>query len=1176
MTRLILKIYDYLQAHRPVAAISAILLVVAMALSVLTISYKEDISDFLPLESSHQDELKIFQNISGASRVFAIVSSSDTSGSARDTIAAAVYAFAEDLQKLDTTHMVKDFTATIDMDCISETADFAYSNIPFFITEEDFRRIDSLLSDPSFVDEQLQRDKQMLMFPAGGLLSDNLQRDPLNIFTPIVSRLQSTASGLNYEIYNGCIFSPDMNKAIVMLTSPYGASETENNSLLLNLLRQSADSTSAHFTGIRISFTGGPVIAVGNASQIKKDSALSVAVSVLLILLLLATSLRSTRNIFLIALSIAFGWLFAMGGLAFVHNNVSIIVIGISSVIIGIAVNYPLHLVTHLRHTPNVRATLSEIAPPLIVGNITTVGAFLALVPLKSIALRDLGIFSSLLLAGTIFFVLLYLPHLVKVRPHPAEPGCMEVSTRKKSLVSLLSSFSFGNKPITLMLIGILTAVFAFFSLRTTFDSNIANINYMTDEQKADMEYFQKMLPQAKETKRIYVASQDTTLNRALEKSLEVQQNIQDMLSTGCIKAHRGCTGFMPSISEQKHRLALWEKIKKKHADTLHDVLIARSAANGFSAGSFDDFYDILNASYEPQQPEYFMPIAKAAFSSNLSIDSLNHEYAVVDLVDVAPARADSVKNALTAVCRQQHTFDVESMNSAIADSLSDNFNYLGWVCGCIVFFFLWLSLGNLELAIISFIPMAVSWIWILGIMALLGIEFNIVNIILATFIFGQGDDYTIFMTEGAIYEYTYRRKMLASYKRSIILSALIMFIGIGSLIIAKHPALHSLAEVTIIGMFSVVLMACVFPVVIFKWLVMKDGKCRPRPFSLCPMLVMTASATVYFIHLTFIYVVGFILFTLLNPNQKSKAFFHRLVQRLYKWDLSHIPGIALHISGDMQILDSPHMIVANHQSMLDSALMMAISPKLIIIANNNASSNKIISRVFKWLDFYTIPKNGGIDMKVLQQRVDEGYSIMMFPEGQRNQESTILRFHKGAFKIACNLGLDILPIIIHGANDVLPRNSWLAFQGRVTIVIDPVIIMSDQKCDYSELTKSVNCQFRIRYTSIASTIENATYYRKFVLDLYRYRGAEIYAAVRRNINRNRCFTDIIDNPILQKKIKLSDCGYGELAILMAMVHKEIQIEAFMDDTEKLSVARICAENIPNLTFTPKSKSVTQ
>ena len=171
-------------------------------------------------------------------------------------------------------------------------------------------------------------------------------------------------------------------------------------------------------------------------------------------------------------------------------------------------------------------------------------------------------------------------------------------------------------------------------------------------------------------------------------------------------------------------------------------------------------------------------------------------------------------------------------MNSSIATRLSDDFNYIGWTCGIIVFVFLWFSLGSLELAILSFLPMAISWIWILGIMSLVGIEFNVVNVILATFIFGQGDDYTIFMTEGCQYEYAYRRKMLSSYKNSIIISALIMFIGIGALIFAKHPALHSLAEVTIVGMLSVVLMAWLIPPLIFKWLVMNNDQFRKRPIS--------------------------------------------------------------------------------------------------------------------------------------------------------------------------------------------------------------------------------------------------------------------------------------------------------------------------------------------------------
>ena len=139
-----------------------------------------------------------------------------------------------------------------------------------------------------------------------------------------------------------------------------------------------------------------------------------ISIAIILILALLIYAFRNVKSIFYIALAIGFGWIFAIGLMGAVHDRISIIVLGIGSVIIGIAVNYPLHFVAHLKHYPDVRATLKELIAPLVIGNITTVGAFLALVPLNSVALRDLGLFASFMLVGTILFVIVVLPQMVK------------------------------------------------------------------------------------------------------------------------------------------------------------------------------------------------------------------------------------------------------------------------------------------------------------------------------------------------------------------------------------------------------------------------------------------------------------------------------------------------------------------------------------------------------------------------------------------------------------------------------------------------------------------------------------------------------------------------------------------------------------------------------------------
>jgi predicted exporter len=823
MAAIVIRLFDYMRKHRTHGVLGFILITLILAYFLAGQTYKEDISDFLPLNNKYHKALKVYQEISGANRIIGIFQYRDLSETDADTIIYSIERFVEHLKKNDKDKSLTDLTYQIDLEKVTETTEFVYRNIPYFLTSEDYHRIDSLLETQDYIHTQIRNGKQMLMLPVSGIVSENFQRDPLHLFTPIVSQLQKSQSSIEFENYDGYIFSKDMKRAFVMMTSPFGSSETEGNSTLLALLRQSADETESEISDVSIRFTGGPVIAVGNSKQIKTDSIIAVMLAIVLIVALLFYVFRSIWHLFLIVLSIIWGWLFAMGILSCIHQQVSVIVIGISSIIIGIAVNYPLHLIAHLQHTPDVRSALKEIIPPLVVGNITTVGAFLALVPLQSVALRDLGLFSSFLLVGTILFALIFLPHLLK----------NGAGREKGNIILKFTDISIENYRWVIYAIIVFTLFFGYLSLQTGFDTNMSSVNYLTDEQKADMAYFRSFAAKSSADENIYVVSADSTINEALEKSQEIQPLLQKLKQEGLIADKQGCYQFLCSKEEQRKRLEHWNTFVQKHGNTLEHSIIEEATMEGFSAHTFDDFFDILHKSYKPQDFGYFKQLSSSVFASNLMINDKQKEFNVIDVLKVSPQKIESVVSRIENHSSRQYVFDVNSMNTSIATRLSDDFNYIGWACGCIVFLFLWFSLGCLELAILSFIPMAVSWLWILGIMSLVGIQFNVVNIILATFIFGQGDDYTIFMTEGCQFEYAYRRKMLASYKNSIIISALIMLIGIGSLIIAKHPALHSLAEVTIIGMFSVVLMAYLFPPLIFRWLVYNKGCERKRPITL-------------------------------------------------------------------------------------------------------------------------------------------------------------------------------------------------------------------------------------------------------------------------------------------------------------------------------------------------------
>ena len=97
MNKLILKLYDFFKLHRGLMITVLAVLTVLLGLLVSRINYKEDITDFLPLDGNKQEAMRMFQNLSGANRIIAIVGMKDTTKSNPDRIADATDAFINEI-----------------------------------------------------------------------------------------------------------------------------------------------------------------------------------------------------------------------------------------------------------------------------------------------------------------------------------------------------------------------------------------------------------------------------------------------------------------------------------------------------------------------------------------------------------------------------------------------------------------------------------------------------------------------------------------------------------------------------------------------------------------------------------------------------------------------------------------------------------------------------------------------------------------------------------------------------------------------------------------------------------------------------------------------------------------------------------------------------------------------
>ena len=95
--------------------------------------------------------------------------------------------------------------------------------------------------------------------------------------------------------------------------------------------------------------------------------------------------------------------------------------------------------------------------------------------------------------------------------------------------------------------------------------------------------------------------------------------------------------------------------------------------------------------------------------------------------------------------------------------------------------------------------------------------------------------------------------------------------------------------------------------------------------------------------------------------------------------------------------------------------------------------------------------------LNAAKERIAGGTSVLFFPEGTRNPTGKMLPFKKGAFRMALDLGLPILPVTITGTRRILPTKTIKLFPGRAELIIHPPVETADyDNTDLKELMERV------------------------------------------------------------------------------------------------------------------------
>lgn len=1144
-----LFIYAFFKDRRILFFTIVIITVLAATFLASKITFEEDISKTLPGENDKVS--KILKQSSFTNKIILNIFLADSLIAAEpDKLTSFTDELVDSLQNKKFIPFVAQTTFKITDSLMEDVLTFFYENLPIFLAENDFKIIDSLLL-PETIDKSVQKNYKTLISPSSFILKKYILQDPVGIKSLALTKLKQFQLEDGYEIIDGYIFTNNKRNLLLFINPVNSSSETLKNAIFFSQLDKLLEHLSAkNKYCILTEYYGSAAIAVGNARQIKQDIAITVSVAILIILLFIGWFFRNTTIPFISFFPAVFGGIIALAVIFLIKGQMSTIALGIGSVLLGIIVDYALYIFNLQKAKGSMELVIRDMNVPILMCSLTTAVAFFSLMFVKSQVLRDLGLFAGLSIIGAALFTLIILPHLIRAKDQRPEK-------KRTTIIDTIAAYNFESNRILIAIILVVTAVVLFNYKKAIFESDMYSMNFMSPKMEETEENLSKITSISLNS--IFIFCTGENLEQALKDNAYVSQTLENLKNRDIVKSYSNVSSILISDSIQKIRIQKWSNYWSPEKKVLVKNLLTSSGEKyGFKKDAFSKFYLFID--------RIFLPVEISNFNTlrNLFLNDLITEIdGVTTIMSLVKVNIENRSKVYSAFENEKNSIviDWKEITSRFVNSTKTDFDLLVKLCMVFVTITLILAFGRIETGIITAIPMFFSWIWTLGFMGLFGIKFNIFNIVVSTFVFGLGVDYAILMMRGLLLEFKSGQKEISYYKTSIFLSSFTTVIGVGVLLLAKHPSLNSIALVSILGLISVVLISYTIEPILFNWLIEKNGKKRVLPITFADILFTVLELSIGLL-LCFMLNILFILVLPLPITSKAKR---KIMHNAIFWCLNISAFGMINIKKKLindhkEDFKKPSVIISNHQSHIDLPLLLMLNPKIIVLTNKWVWNNPLYALFIRYLGFYSVTNGFEPLIDKLRNKVEEGYSVLIFPEGTRSSDSSIKRFHKGAFLLAEELDLDIVPIIIHGAGDCMNKGENHLKSGSITMKIFPRIKTNDKDFgqDYHERTKSILRFYRNEYQQMKGELETPLYFKKKIIRNYIYKGPvlEWYVRIKLYLETNY---EIIHKIIpLNASVVDIGCGYGMISYMLNFTSDKRTILGIDYDKDKIELANNC------------------
>ncbi len=789
------RIYDFIQARKSLVFGLLGIGIVFSIIGLKFVKYNNNIELMLPRDVEVQNIMRFLREANFSDKLIISLKLKDQKHTTQDLIAASDGLAAAIKSPLVTEVLGSVSTSNV----MSEMTSFM-KYTPQLLGPESLAEITARITE-SGVKDRLKFVYRQSLAPGSSFMMPFLRADPLGISSGILRSIEklSTASGYDVVINNGHLISRDGRHAMIILKTPVVLTEGFGSRKLITYLKEELKRLPDF---VSADIIAGHMHTVSNEEVIKRDIRLTSIIATVVFLLLFLFFFRDLRAVIIFFIPLA-AVAVATNVTYWFFNNLSYFVIGMGTVIAGIADDYAIYVYMAVRKGGGGPEVLSRVIKPVIFGALTTISVFAVFFFSSVKGYNQLAFFSNFSIVLCLLFSLFILPLLLKKEKRAVQP----------SLFREPASFSSGKVYGRVWIWGwvLLMAVMVISATGLRFNNDITQFDGVGKEIISAEDDFHnawggKVLPA------IFVVS---------SKSLEDAYQVNSQLYEAAIKTI-GKDNFVsfasvwPGSNSRKANLSRWQEFWSADLENnVKKMLGEYGREYKFSPNAFQPFFEQLHSAGDLEiEPKGF------TFFNHLKEQFVIKKEDGYQIVSFFPDQ-DKYITQLSAISNNYPgSFVVSRKNfsNTVARALSSELVFLSLLAVFLIVALTFILLKDIRLAALALVPVLTSVIMIIGIIPLAGLAFNMPSIIASLVVVGLVSDYGMFVV------YYCKNKFQTGTYQAVTLAAATTLVGAGVLLFAHHPVMFSIGVTLVTGVLSGYISSLlVIPPLYRLWITEKD-----------------------------------------------------------------------------------------------------------------------------------------------------------------------------------------------------------------------------------------------------------------------------------------------------------------------------------------------------------------